>query len=171
MTKQCVIMIGIPRSGKSTIVSADYKDHQVICADDIRTSLGFVFDKRIEPIVHAICEIECRAKMERGSNIIIDETNVSQRIVKIWTDLADEYGYHKKALVVHTPFKECIKRNHGERAVPKEVIERMNKELNEFMKSKELQNLVDEIIFHKPTEIRRNTELKKYPLRRGCNNG
>ena len=154
---KCVIMIGIPRSGKSTYVKSNCKDYQVICADDVRKALGFQFNQRIEPIVHAICEIEARAKMERGLDVVIDETNTSIKRVSKWTRLADEYGYKKIGIVLKTPQKVCMSRNVGEGVVPDEVIERMHDNFNILTSSGELQYVLDEVKIVETTGVKRDS--------------
>ena len=75
MNKELIVMIGLPGSGKSTYVNQHLSNYQVICADDVRLSLGYVFEPKIEPIVHFICETTIRSYFIRGLPIVVDETN------------------------------------------------------------------------------------------------
>ncbi len=124
MRKEIVIMIGIAGSGKSVYVNNNFiNTHQIICADDIRKSLGHTFEPKIEPLVHSITQILCRAYMIRELPIVIDETNTRLGTILKWGRLADEYQYYKCGIFLSTPLEICIERRPS---IPREVLERMS---------------------------------------------
>src|SRR5581483_5422609 len=75
-------MVGLPRSGKSTIVRGLSKLHNapIVRRDDIRLALhGQRYQALAEPFVKAISWVMIRALFLSGHNIVIfDETNFSR---------------------------------------------------------------------------------------------
>ena len=131
---ELIVMIGLPRAGKSTYVD-HLNNYDIICADDIRLAFGVQFDPKIEPFVWAIHDTILRAKMLRKRNIVLDETNtVLDRINRSKT-LVKEYDYDLKLVYIATPLETCLQRNVGKGSVPKEVIYRMNEQLQELLKT------------------------------------
>jgi len=137
--KRMVIMMGIPRSGKSTVVRdillSNGPPYQVVCADDIRLSMGHQYDIRTEPLVRAVSETMVRAFMVRGLPVIIDSTNVKSSLLDSWTNMADEFGYAKYIKIVNTSEEECIRRNVGKGSVPADVIIKMSTKLKEILET------------------------------------
>lgn len=128
------ILLGLPRSGKSTIVNKligkslysnysqifnhyglpeQYKilnqkdSFNVICADDIRLALtGQRFYAPAEPMVHSIKHTMIKASLLRGHPVLIDETHSSDRSIKELLDLTPNvYGYF-----MNTSPSECERR-------------------------------------------------------------
>jgi predicted kinase len=130
MNKEIIVMIGIAGSGKSKFVDDNYsKTHQIVCADDIRMSLGHIFELKIEPLVHSINQIICRAHMIRNLPVVIDETNTRLETIMKWLNLAEEYEYSKIAIMINTPLEICIKRRP---LIPKDVLEGMSNNLSHW---------------------------------------
>jgi len=46
-----VVMVGIPKSGKSTYINKHYAHYQLLCADDIRLAFGSAFNRNTESFV------------------------------------------------------------------------------------------------------------------------
>lgn len=126
--KELIVMIGIPGSGKSHYVDKHFSDtHQIVCTDDIRKALGFIFERKMETFVHCISETFVKAKMERGLSIVIDETNIGISQILKWKILAEEYEYETRAIIMDTPIDICKdRRKCKEGEFPEEVIDRMN---------------------------------------------
>ena len=106
------ILLGLPRSGKSSIVNSLLKPYynkensycfynmtkdypkkikvlsnrmpfSVICADDIRLALtGQRYYEPAEPIVHSIKQTMIRSMLLKNQNILIDETHSSDRSIR-----------------------------------------------------------------------------------------
>ena len=76
------VLIGNIASGKTTYCKK-YPNACIISKDDVRASIvpgTYVFDRRIEPYVHACCEDKFKAAVMAGcTHIIIDETNMHSR--------------------------------------------------------------------------------------------
>lgn len=129
MALEFVVMIGLPKSGKSTWVDANLPEHQLICADDIRLGMGVQYLQEIEGLVWAYHDIMIKAHMNRCRSIVIDATNTTDRTIKKYKRIADEDGYKFRMIHLPTPVSVCLERNVGESAVPQEVIIRMSKQL------------------------------------------
>lgn len=77
-----ICMMGLPRSGKSTIVKklAAYHQAPVVRRDDIRLALhGKRYESLAEPFVKAISDVMIRSLFLSGHEVVIcDETNYSR---------------------------------------------------------------------------------------------
>lgn len=128
-----MIMVGLPGSGKSTFIDNTLlkrrKNYQIVCRDDIRLSLGQEYEARLEPVVTMVEKVTCRALMERGLNIIIDETNTRIKYVQEHIDLANEYGYRKTIIALDTHINICKERR--EEII--EVIDRKYQQLSHLI--------------------------------------
>jgi tRNA uridine 5-carbamoylmethylation protein Kti12 len=82
LTKLLICMMGLPRSGKTTIVKELMKKHQapVVRRDDIRLALhNQRYQSKAEPFVKAISDVMIRSLFLSGHDVVIcDETNYSR---------------------------------------------------------------------------------------------
>lgn len=132
MKKEIVIPIGIAGSGKSTFIDKYYKEHQIVCLDDIRKAFGDIFNPRTEPIIRGIGEVMVRAYMERNKPIVVDSTNTTEGIISKYLKLSKEYEYNTICIKFTTPIDVCIKRKCGINKLNEEVFERQNKQIIEL---------------------------------------
>jgi predicted kinase len=122
MAKTLHMMVGLPRSGKSTI--AKDLGFPIVEPDAIRTVLhGTPWRVNVEPMVWAIAHIMVEALFEAGHNdVILDAVNHTEERRSEWESEAYQIQYHE----VKTSFSECISRakeTNKEYLIP--VIERM----------------------------------------------
>jgi len=110
--KTIKILIGLPRSGKSTWVINNKTNEVVISVDDLRY---IVYNQRFwsdgEPLMWSVRGIMLKYLMQQGVDIIIDETNTTIDRRKSIIKLAKQYGYHiigKYFQMVR--IEDCIKR-------------------------------------------------------------
>ena len=127
--KKFVVMMGLPRSGKSTYVDSHLSDYQVICADDIRLAMGVQYLQEIESFVWANHDVMIKAYLIRGKNIVVDATNTTDKTLKKYKKLANEYNYKFEVIFIDTNYKICFDRNIGKDAVPDAVIDRMMEQI------------------------------------------
>lgn len=125
MNPELIIMVGNIASGKSTyiekfLVEQDEQDKQylVVSKDAIRRMFGgggYLFDEKLESLVHD-CIIEIiRNLMYAKANIIIDETNMRIATRLPFIKLADSFFYDKIALIVpEVSLEESLKRRCGD---------------------------------------------------------
>lgn len=124
-----VIMCGLPKSGKSTLVNRGFRDYQVICGDDIRLALGVVFDPRLEEFVWGTFNTMVRASLIRGLDVVLDGTHTTKlrrgRVIK----LGQEYNADIKVFFINAPYKICLERAEKDN-FPISVLERMKVNLD-----------------------------------------
>jgi len=123
-----VIMCGLPKSGKSTIVDRELREYQVICGDDIRLALGVEFDPRLEEFVWGTFNTMVRASLIRGLDVVLDGTHTTRFRRERVINLGKEYGADITIIHVKTPYETCIKRAI-ESDFPLAVMERMRANL------------------------------------------
>jgi len=121
------MMVGLPRSGKSTWVRRNGGGAAVICPDDIRKEiLGHDFHKPAEDFVWAIAKFLARVLIPQGFNVILDATSVTRESRRPWISLAKSLGAKTKIVFLPTKWKKCLGRNRGtNRKVPDETIKSM----------------------------------------------
>lgn len=127
--KRIILMIGLPRSGKSTWVKNNQpKGSVIISADDLRY---IVYNQRFwsdgEPLMWSVRGMMLKYLMQQGIDIIIDETNTTKERRKPILKLAKQYGYYAVGNVVEGAWIDtCISRakDEGDKTIIP-IIERM----------------------------------------------
>ena len=125
------IMVGIPRSGKSTWIDKNKKDNVVVSNDWIREEiLRTKYSTESNAIVWQIIDSTLRILLGQGKNVILDGTNHMPHIRKFYTDIAKAYGAKVRMVVFHTPLEVCMARNHtpSGNKLPDYCLERMAKD-------------------------------------------
>jgi len=107
-----ILMIGLPRSGKSTWVKNNKTTEVVISADDIRY---LVYNQRFwgegEPLMWSVRGMMLKYLMQQGVDIIIDETNTTKERRKPIIKMAKKFGYEIIGNTVEgVLIDECVKR-------------------------------------------------------------
>jgi predicted kinase len=125
---ELVVLIGLPKSGKSTHVDQHFQHYQLICPDDIRQGLGVRHDQRLEPFVWAVVEAQARAILRRRRSLVIDATNTTENARQKWINLAREYQYPLKMIWINTPIELCLERAEQD-GFPRSVLRRMHEQL------------------------------------------
>lgn len=125
------IMQGIPGSGKSTIAKKLFEmdpNAEIASADDffIQEDGSYVFDITKLGEAHRKCQEKVKKFLENNKNVIIDNTNIKKKDVKIYLDMAKEFGAEVQVIRVKSNFKSI----HN---VPQEVIERMDSEMEDIL--------------------------------------
>ena len=131
-----ILMVGLPCSGKSTIIKEKYKDFAILSRDDIVMELGAkqnildyntAFRSVNQEEVDQILEKRKREYIKKKLNVVIDMTNMSRKSRR--KRLSGFKGYEKHAHVVMTSLlniKERDKNREG-KGIPDHVFENMSK--------------------------------------------
>lgn len=159
--KKLYIPVGLPGSGKSTILWKDLKE-EFPCAvrvspDDFRRLLldsyktGIFFDKTTEPHVWRTVYTEltdyCKKSMER---IFFDATHLTWRSRWNVANIGKRHGYHVTVLHIFIDPKLCFLRNSKrEYPVPHEsMVDMMKTYKSPRMKSETLIDEIQQIILN-----------------------
>ncbi len=95
-------------------------------SDEIRREFGDVNDQSQNARVFEEVEKRLKQNILEGKNVIFDATNISYKKRRAWLERFNRYDIQKIAVLVATPYEECLERNSKrERKVPEEVITRM----------------------------------------------
>jgi predicted kinase len=109
--KVIVVMVGLPRSGKSTWVKENQMGRAVVSADDLRY---IVYNERFnaekEDEMWKVRGAALQMLMNYGVNIIIDETNTTKKRRSPIIGMAKIKGYKVVACVVTTSKEICLDR-------------------------------------------------------------
>lgn len=109
-----LLMIGLPRSGKSTLArqASEQFKAPIVCADAIRLALhGRRFVHETEDIVHAMTKYMVKALLIAGHEcVIVDECHITEKLRAQWQSKYWRLGY----VFVNTPPSECIRRAHAQ---------------------------------------------------------
>lgn len=123
------MMIGLPASGKSTIAReiAEKENAVVISTDKLRKELLNDENSQADNnLVFKEAEKRLKENISNGKNVIFDATNINYKKRRDWLNRFNKYNVEKIAILVATPYEECLERNSKrKRKVPEEVITRM----------------------------------------------
>jgi D-glycero-D-manno-heptose 1,7-bisphosphate phosphatase len=132
-SKSIVLMVGIPASGKSTLVNPlEQAGYTRLSMDVIRGRLygdeGKLGDSKL---VNATFKADLKAALAEGKNIVVDNTNTRLAAREEILKAAAEAGYTDFQIVVmDVPLEECIRRNAARsRVVPEVGLRGMHKHL------------------------------------------
>jgi len=140
MNKTLFLMQGLPGSGKTTYAKmiADKHEAIIFSTDDFWYRIGrsnepveYIFDHSRLREAHLWNQRRTAKEMNSsdGGNIVIDNTNITQRDAQPYLILAEMFGYEVMVFRVEAPYETCLERNRNrpiDRQVPWEVISRMN---------------------------------------------
>lgn len=137
MKKALILVRGVPGSGKSTVakmfasvntpkleghMSSLDNEHTICTADDFFMKDGeYKYNPKMIGAAHNWCQWKCKkAMMMEESKIFVANTTTTEKEMKPYYDLAEEFGYNVISLVVEN--RHGGKNEHG---VPDEVLEKM----------------------------------------------
>lgn len=109
------LMVGLPRSGKSTWTENNREGKAVLSADTLRVMLhGSLYNPKKEKMVWEVFDYLLRKVLEAGTqDIIIDNTNTSTKSRRGIIQTAIEAGYQIICVWVKTPAKICYSRTEN----------------------------------------------------------
>jgi predicted kinase len=91
------IMCGLIASGKSTWARKKAKEELttiIICKDNLREMIKaeYVFDYTYEDLIESIDCFTFRKALQKGFNVIVDETNITRSKRAFWVNKVNEYN-------------------------------------------------------------------------------
>lgn len=137
---ECVLMIGVALSGKTTYVKANF-DHE-------RIALSYFDNSRKKEQEYV------ERCLSQGKNVVIDDTNLTAAIRKQHIDIAKKYGAKVRGILMNTSRALLEKRQRGRREpFPLSVI---YKQLNQ-LETPVVDEGFDELVVKKDYEQPRDT--------------
>ena len=125
-----IILIGLPRSGKSSFYKKYFDKYEYLSRDEIRERLfGFKGNMDNEETVTRVFNEMLNDALNKSKNIIIDNTNVQTKYRIKYLSMAKARKYNTKAYLINTEYDTVIK-NAKKENFPIEVIESMLCRLN-----------------------------------------
>jgi predicted kinase len=120
------LLVGLPRSGKSTWIQKNGGNAIVVSNDWIREEiLGTHYSKNANAIIWTIADAALRIVLGQGKDAIYDGVNLTKETRKFYIDLARQYGAKIKMVLILTPLETCIERNKVGQKLPIEVLQKM----------------------------------------------
>lgn len=134
MTKELIILRGVPGCGKSTVAESlvfGVTTSAICTADDYFMVEGeYKFDSTKLGQAHDACKSKCEKAMSLGvERVIVANTNTAEKEINPYIKLAEQYGYMVFSLVVEN--RHGGKNEHG---VPDESLGRMEERLKNSLK-------------------------------------
>jgi len=135
MTKTLWILRGLPSSGKTTLAKTledSLPNAIAYAADDFHYDDEGNYNWKPENIhkAHNWCQNNIMVVMEAGvENIIVHNTNTSEKEIKPYLDMANIYGYSVTSLIIEK--RHDNSNNHN---VPEEVVDKMEDRLRNSIK-------------------------------------
>ena len=131
MTTWLTLLVGIPRSGKSTWIKENARDADLVVSNDwIRENiLGGSYASSANPIVWTLVDATLRIALSQGMNVILDGVGLTKATRKFYIDIAKQYGARTRMVLVDTPLSICLERNRTAEAhkLPEEKLIEMSK--------------------------------------------
>lgn len=132
--QEMIILRGIPASSKSTYAKTwvlSGKNRVRVCRDDIRIACLGAYSGVDEELVSKIEQATIVAALKQGKSVIVDATNIKQKYVNRYANMAYDNGVTKVSIKqFDIPLGEALARNaERDRKVPVDVIERMHKDV------------------------------------------
>lgn len=142
------LFIGLPGSGKTSFISENINDCQIVNADDIKETHPD-WDLSNPEEVHAWSVIEAEKLMneysDSGIDICMDSGGVNNRYSLRIINMLKSKGYYVRIIHMDTPLEVCLERNRiRERRVPEDDIIRKSKMINDCVEKQKL--IADEYV-------------------------
>jgi predicted kinase len=140
MNNTLTIMVGLPRSGKSTWIENNKGKAIVVSHDWIRENiLGTHYSSASNAIIWSLSDAALRIILSQDKDVILDGLNNNAFVRKFYVDIAKKYGAKIKFVCLSTPLAICLFRNEKAETnkLPKEKLIAIDKDF-EWVKEGEL---------------------------------
>jgi predicted kinase len=138
---ELVVMVGIPGSGKSTLVrqwvNKGGGKHVRLNRDDMRGMIyvDVPWESHKDNLIRDLEKEMARMSLKKGHTVYIDDTNTNPRTRNDWAMLAQTTYTKLRIVTMVTPVEECIERDkkrEGRARVGEGVIRKHHKDLTKF---------------------------------------
>lgn len=120
------MLVGLPRSGKSTWITENPDAGVVVSNDWIREEiLGTHYSDKANAIIWSIADATLRIVLGQGKDAVLDGVNLTKFTRSFYIKLAREYGARILMVVFETPVEVCLKRN-VDKKLPDDVLSKMS---------------------------------------------
>lgn len=114
MNNVLTLVIGLPRSGKSTWIEKNKGDAIVVSHDWVRENiLGTHYAPSANAIIWTIADAALRILLSQDKDVILDGLNDTPTVRKFYVDIARQYKAKVKMVGITTPLDICLARNSG----------------------------------------------------------
>lgn len=108
---EVVVTVGLSGSGKTTWISKNLQDHQIVSLDDIRSSFSRREDQQNNSKVLRVAKEKLREHLRAKRRVVWDATSLRTDFRSAVIDLAVDYGALVTIVAFHCPPAELAKRN------------------------------------------------------------
>lgn len=131
---KCIVLVGLPASGKSTYAQTLAKEHNAIIfsSDSLREEMYNDINCQ-EHNQELFVELHKRIKdcLRSGKSAIMDSTNINYKRRMAFLAELKNIPCEKICVFMFTPYEECLRRNAArDRKVPEYVVKRMYTSIN-----------------------------------------
>ena len=108
------ILVGLPRSGKSTWVKEHAGDDVLISPDWIRENIlgeTYSYANSANAIVWTIVDATLRIVLGQGKNAILDGVNLTKETRSYYLAIAKRYDAKVRMIMLDTSLETCLERN------------------------------------------------------------
>lgn len=131
--KRCIVLRGLPGSGKSTF-TRQLGEEAIVCSADhyFERSGTYEFDPKMLFLAHRICHNKFQAAVDAGAPlVVVDNTNIKYKDWKDYLTYSLERGYY--VTVAEAQERDIdILVARGKHGVPRPTYERMLREWKDF---------------------------------------
>lgn len=148
---ELVIMVGLPGSGKSTIINQRYANHTVVSSDDIiekaAAEQGLTYDEAFKDNIGRATmgmKIAFKDAVEKNEDIVWDQTNLSKKKRRGILQQIPKH-YRTVAVVFILPEKVRAERAAGRtgKSIPDHVMKSMTKNYNPVTKDEGFDKIIE----------------------------
>jgi len=125
------LMVGLPRSGKSTWINEYSGIYEAVISNDwIREEiLGNQYSSAANPAIWMITDSCTRLLLSQGFDVILDGINHTRYVRGLFLDIAREYKHQTRIVYMNTPLSYCVQRNEITKKLPTEKITQMHRQM------------------------------------------
>ncbi len=146
--RNLVLLRGISASGKSTWLKENKLEQYTVSADNLRLLYaGVEYNAIGQQCISQKSDVKVwrelfnivETRMKYGLLTIVDATHTSEKAIKAYDSLCEQYNYRMTIIEFDIDVEEAIKRNSERdeyKKVPEDVIRNMAKKLNDPLSSK-----------------------------------